>query len=241
MRQVGLVIVLGFALAASASAAPKSSAAVKPVPAHRANLRLDAHAKAASIKVTAGKPSELSFKLSRRSSVPAGRITFKVTDLGVAFHNFKICVKPASKPASIPNSCKGKATRILKHGQSATLTVSISRKGVYEFLCTVPGHAAAGMKGLLGIGVRVTSAEERAAAHSSSGSTDASGTTTPQETTPTPATSAPTTTMPPPSSGGAGNANATGCPPGVTIPTSGSADADGDELGTEPDDNDGCV
>jgi hypothetical protein len=27
----------------------------------------------------------------------------------------------------------------------------------------------------------------------------------------------------------------------VTIRTSGAADADGDELGTEPDDNDGCV
>lgn len=223
---------LGLALAASASAAPKSPAAVKPA---------SIHAKAISIKVAAGKPTELSFKLSRRSSVPAGRVTFKVTDLGVAFHNFKICLKPVTKPESIPNSCKGKATRILKHGQSATLTVSISRKGMYEFLCTVPGHAAAGMKGLLGIGVRVTSAEEQAAAHSSSGSTDASATTTsPGATTTTPATPAPTTTVPP-SSGGTGAANATGCPPGVTIPTSGNGDADGDELGTEPDDNDGCV
>jgi hypothetical protein len=44
-----------------------------------------------------------------------------------------------------------------------------------------------------------------------------------------------------PGSGGGGGANATGCPPGVTIATSGAADGDGDELGTEVDDNDGCV
>ncbi len=41
-------------------------------------------------------------------------------------------------------------------------------------------------------------------------------------------------------SGGAGG-NASGCSPGVTIQTSGNTDADGDELGTEADDNDGCI
>jgi mono/diheme cytochrome c family protein len=41
--------------------------------------------------------------------------------------------------------------------------------------------------------------------------------------------------------GGGGGTASSGCPPGVTIQTSHNADADGDELGTEPDDNDGCV
>jgi hypothetical protein len=31
------------------------------------------------------------------------------------------------------------------------------------------------------------------------------------------------------------------CPPGLTIPTSGNTDNDGDELGTGSDDQDGCV
>jgi mono/diheme cytochrome c family protein len=40
---------------------------------------------------------------------------------------------------------------------------------------------------------------------------------------------------------GGGGGNASGCAPGVTIQTSGQTDADGDEVGTEADDNDGCI
>jgi len=50
-----------------------------------------------------------------------------------------------------------------------------------------------------------------------------------------------TTTTPKSSGGGGGGGDTSGCPPGVTIKSSGVSDADGDELGTEPDDNDGCV
>ena len=49
-------------------------------------------------------------------------------------------------------------TALLKPGQSATLTVTLKKRGKYEYLCLVPGHAAAGMKGLLGIRVKVTAA-----------------------------------------------------------------------------------
>ena len=52
------------------------------------------------IAVTAGKPTELAYKLSKTSMVPAGTVTFKVTNLGIAFHNFVICTKPvAPRPA----------------------------------------------------------------------------------------------------------------------------------------------
>ena len=47
-----------------------------------------------------------------------------------------------------------------------------------------------------------------------------------------------TTTRP---SGGGGGGTTNPCPPGQTIQTGGNTDADGDELGTEPDDNDGCI
>ena len=105
------------------------------------------------IKVTAGKPSELAFQLSKSSLIPAGRITFDVVNRGKVSHDFKICTAVIKSDSA--NSCVGKATKTLKPGQSATLVVTIAKKGEYEFLCSVPGHAHAGMKGLLGVGVKV--------------------------------------------------------------------------------------
>jgi uncharacterized cupredoxin-like copper-binding protein len=185
-----------------------------------------ASSKVSVIAVTAGKPSELAFKLSKTSMVPAGTVTFKVTNMGVAFHNFKICTIPVPGAAGAKNVCFGKGTPILKHGQSATLTVSFSLAGKYEFLCTVTGHAAAGMKGLLGVGVVVAASEEKAAATAGAGSGTGTGG---------------TSTGAKGGSGAGGTGDVSGCAPGVTIKSSGAADADGDELGTEPDDNDGCV
>jgi uncharacterized cupredoxin-like copper-binding protein len=87
---------------------------------------------ATSVSVTAGKPSELHFKLSS-SRVSKGTVTFKVKNSGTLSHDFKIA---------------GKRTKLLKKGKSATLTVTL-KKGTYTYLCTVPGHAAGGMKGKL--------------------------------------------------------------------------------------------
>ena len=41
----------------------------------------------------------------------------------------------------------GKKTKLLGHNQTATLTVTL-KKGKHPYKCTVPGHAAAGMKGI---------------------------------------------------------------------------------------------
>jgi uncharacterized cupredoxin-like copper-binding protein len=199
------------------------------------------HAVPTTITVTAGKPSELAFKLSKTSMVKPGIITFNVTNQGVAYHNFRICLKPVSVASLVTNSCVGKTTKLLHHGDTATLTVTILKAGKYEFLCAVSGHAAAGMKGLIGIGVAVSGTEEKAASaagSSSNTSGSSSGTTTSSSSGGGSTSTAATTTRP---SSGAGGGNASGCPPGVTIQTSGNADADGDEAGTELDDNDGCV
>lgn len=210
------VALLAVLLIGSAPAAISRSAA----PAHSAT------GQASVITVIAGKPSELAFKLSKTSNVPVGTITFKVTNLGVAFHNFKVCTIPVPTAAGAQNACFGKSTRTLKHGQSTTLTVPISLAGKYEFLCTIPGHAAAGMKGLLGVGVAVAATEQVTAAHAGTQNVSSGGG---------------TTTGPKAGSGGSSGGDTSGCAPGVTIKSSGAADADGDELGTEPDDNDGCV
>ena len=100
---------------------------------------------ATTVTVTAGKPSEFRFTLSPKM-FRHGVVTFKVTNKGALAHNFKWCTAPRRKAA---NTCAGKATRPTSPGKSATLKLTIAKAGTYEFLCTVPGHAAAGMKGLV--------------------------------------------------------------------------------------------
>ncbi|HUP32624.1 MAG TPA: cupredoxin domain-containing protein [Gaiellaceae bacterium] len=85
------------------------------------------------VTVTAGKPTELRYTLSK-TIVPKGPIAFKVTNKGKVAHDFKIA---------------GKKTVKLAAGKTATLQVTIARAGRYAYLCTLPGHAAAGMKGVL--------------------------------------------------------------------------------------------
>jgi uncharacterized cupredoxin-like copper-binding protein len=83
--------------------------------------------------VTAGKPQELRFTLATKT-VPKGTVTFKVTNKGTLSHDFKIA---------------GKKTPLIAKGKSATLKITFKKAGKYPYLCTVPGHAAAGMKGTL--------------------------------------------------------------------------------------------
>ena len=85
-------------------------------------------ASATTVKVTA--KDTFRFGLSRKSA-PHGKVTFKVTNKGHVSHDFKIA---------------GKKTPLIKPGKSATLTVTL-KKGSYKYVCTVPGHSAAGMKG----------------------------------------------------------------------------------------------
>jgi uncharacterized cupredoxin-like copper-binding protein len=92
-----------------------------------------AHQSATSVTVTAGKPSEFGFKLSTKT-VKHGAVTFKVTNSGALPHDFSIA---------------GKKTKLLSPGQSATLSVNFAKAGSYPYQCTVSGHAAAGMKGVL--------------------------------------------------------------------------------------------
>jgi uncharacterized cupredoxin-like copper-binding protein len=84
---------------------------------------------AASVGVT-GK--EFKFGLTTKT-VRHGKVTFKFTNKGRLKHDFKIA---------------GKKTALVSPRKSASLTVTLKR-GTYTYICTVPGHAAAGMKGKL--------------------------------------------------------------------------------------------
>ena len=70
-----------------------------------------------------------------------------VTNLGTVPHDFKICASP--KGSTKANTCTGKGTKLLAPKGKATLTYTFKTKGTYEYLCTVPSHAALGMKGVL--------------------------------------------------------------------------------------------
>jgi uncharacterized cupredoxin-like copper-binding protein len=104
-----------------------------------------ATAKATTVNVVAGKPSEFRFTLARKT-VPHGKVVFRLSNRGTIPHDLKICASPKGGSA---NSCSGKGTKLIGAARSTTLTYTFKTKGTYEYLCTVPGHAAAGMKGVL--------------------------------------------------------------------------------------------
>jgi len=71
------------------------------------------------------------FTLSKHSAVH-GKVKFVVTNKDSTRHDFKIA---------------GKKTPLLGKNQSKPLTVTLAKGKKYTYICTVLGHAAAGMKG----------------------------------------------------------------------------------------------
>jgi uncharacterized cupredoxin-like copper-binding protein len=128
---IGTVAGLLLAVVVITAGSAASSADGQP----RINVRtvsLDAakaHAAANAIPVS-GK--EFSFKLGTKSVARPGKVTFTFKNTGHVQHDFKI---------------DGKRTPLISPGKTARLTVTF-KKGTYSYQCTVPGHAAAGMKGV---------------------------------------------------------------------------------------------
>lgn len=77
--------------------------------------------------------SDYAFALSK-SKIVHGKAVFRVVNVGEVVHDFKIA---------------GKKTPYFTNGQSGVLTIAIKKPGKYPFICTLPGHVAAGMKGVL--------------------------------------------------------------------------------------------
>jgi len=77
--------------------------------------------------------TDYAFALSK-TRVPKGTVVFRVVNSGEIVHDFRIA---------------GKKTPIYTAGQSGVLRVVFRKRGNYTFICTVPGHVAAGMKGVL--------------------------------------------------------------------------------------------
>ena len=88
-----------------------------------------AHPAAGTVTVAA---SEYKFVLSTKTLKKPGSVTFKITNKGHVPHNFQI---------------NKKTSAMISPGKSATLVVKFTKKGTFAYKCTVPGHAALGMKG----------------------------------------------------------------------------------------------
>jgi plastocyanin len=76
---------------------------------------------------------EFKFTLSK-TKVPHGKVTFKLVNKGSVPHDFKI---------------NGKKSPMVSPKKSKTFIVTLTKKGKIAYICTVAGHAAAGMKGKL--------------------------------------------------------------------------------------------
>jgi plastocyanin len=86
---------------------------------------------AASTVPVSGK--EFSFRLGTKSVGRPSKVTFTFRNTGHVLHDFKI---------------DGKRTPLIGPGKTARVVVTFKKKGRYTYECTVPGHAAAGMKGV---------------------------------------------------------------------------------------------
>ena len=120
-----VVIALGYVVAVWAMTGKpgQPSAAAAPVSGAQAGTP------AATVNVVA---TEFKFTLSRQQ-VPNGRVLFTVVNRGKIAHDFSI---------------GGRTTPLITPGKRAELTVTLAA-GRFFYLCTVPGHANAGMKGTL--------------------------------------------------------------------------------------------
>ena len=105
-------------------------AALALVPLATARSDRQTRAAATTIQVKGG---EFFFKLSAKSIAKPGKVTFVFKNVGHVMHDFKI---------------NGKKTPLIQPGKTAKLVVTFTKKKKYTYLCTVPGHAAAGMKGV---------------------------------------------------------------------------------------------
>jgi uncharacterized cupredoxin-like copper-binding protein len=105
--------------------------ALAVVPLAPAHTDRQAAAAATTIQVKGG---EFFFRLSSKTAKP-GKATFVFKNIGHVSHDFKI---------------NGKRTPLISPGKTAKLVVTL-KKGRHPYLCTVPGHAAAGMKGVFAV------------------------------------------------------------------------------------------
>jgi uncharacterized cupredoxin-like copper-binding protein len=114
-------------LAVLAAATVVSLALVAP-----ASSSTDRQQRAATTTIQV-KGGEFFLRLSKNSIAGPGKVVFVFKNIGHVMHDFSI---------------NGKTTPLISPSKTARLAVTFKKKAKYNYLCTVPGHAAAGMKGV---------------------------------------------------------------------------------------------
>jgi len=106
---------------------------------------------------TASTPTAVVFDVAARDvafeptalSVPAGAaVTVNLTNKGMLQHDWVVVpatIDPAT--ATVADAANQADSGMVTGGQNTTVTFTAPAAGDYHFLCTVPGHAAAGMVG----------------------------------------------------------------------------------------------
>jgi glucose/arabinose dehydrogenase len=112
-------------LAAATTAVLALAAAAEPSSTRTFTVRVDAR--------------DFSFALSRKSVPVGSTVRFVVRNRGAQPHDFLV---------------KKKRTRLLRPGQTQTITVAFPKMGRFAFLCTISGHARLGMRGQFGVAVK---------------------------------------------------------------------------------------
>jgi FtsP/CotA-like multicopper oxidase with cupredoxin domain len=146
---ISVVLALGaLALGLAAVFIAGDSSAGGSTPAAGATAAQQLELTLADLKITPAMPE-----------VPAGPVVVHVTNSGSQAHNL-----------SFPSLDKDSGD--IQPGQSATMDLGLLAAGTYDMVCTIAGHAAAGMTGMLHVG------SATAGSSSAAGSADATPPTT---------------------------------------------------------------
>jgi plastocyanin len=140
---LGVAACGGSSSSSSSAAAPAtSSSAAAPATSSTAAATSSSAAAPSSgassqIAIAANPGGALKFDKSSLTA-KAGKVTIAFTNKAPLGHNFTIESPSGAKVAATPTF----------NGGTKTVTATL-KPGTYTFLCTVPGHAMAGMKGTL--------------------------------------------------------------------------------------------
>ena len=123
--------------AAAAPATSSTSAAAAATTSTSTSASAPSSGGASQMAIAANPGGALMFDKSSLTA-KAGKVTITFTNKAPEAHNFTIQGPSGATVAATPTF----------NGGSKTLTATL-KPGTYTFLCTVPGHAMAGMKGTL--------------------------------------------------------------------------------------------
>ena len=126
-------------------------------------------ARADELKVEIHATDQMKYDVTSIQAAPGQKVTVTLTNVGslpkqAMAHNF-VLLKAGSDVTAfaaaamthpetgyIPPDLKNEviaATKMLGPGESDTVTFAAPAAGLYDYICTFPGHAMAGMRGVL--------------------------------------------------------------------------------------------